>query len=130
MASERDTIEAVQKRVWEAANRGDRAALAELLDDDFVLVEADSLERVGKADFLRQVGEQDGDGTLLDFELDNVKVQLQGDMAVAYAQFHCQQELEGERLELAGNAVDVFVRKAGAWKLLGSVYGEVPPFQE
>ena len=124
-----DLVEA-QKRVWEAANRRDVAALEQLLDADFVLIEADTLERKGKADFLREVGERDSDDDLLSFELTNVKVQQTGDMAICYAQFHCEDEIDGERLSLSGNAVDVFVRRGGAWRLLGSIYGEVPPFQE
>jgi ketosteroid isomerase-like protein len=125
----RDLVEA-QRRVWEAANRRDVKSLEELLDADFVLVEADTLERKTKEDFLRETGEREGEEELLSFELANVKVQRTGDMAVCYAQFHGEEVIDGERLSLSGNAVDIFVRRDGAWKLLGSVYGEVPPFQE
>ena len=123
-------VSELQRRVWEAANRRDLALLERLLDEDFVLVEADSLERKSRADFLAELAAQGEDEGPLGFELLNVKVQAMGEMAVAYAQFHCQEEIDGERLGLSGNAVDVFVRRQGAWKLAGSVYGEVPPFTE
>jgi ketosteroid isomerase-like protein len=130
MANDSEAIAQAQRAVWEAANRRDQRALEELVDEDFVLVEADTLERKGKKDFIREVTERSEEEDLLSFELTNVKVQVAGDMGVAYSQFHCEDEVEGERLSMSGNAVDVFVRRGGGWRLVGSVYGEVPPFTE
>ena len=128
--TDREDVAAAQRQVWEAANRRDLAALEARIDPDFLLVEADSLERKDKGDFLREVGERDLEPTLVEFALVNVQVQVLGEMAVAYAQFHGEVEIDGERMRLSGNAVDVFARRAQGWMLVGSVYGEVPPFTE
>ena len=127
MADPSSEIAEAQRRVWEAANSGNLSVLQELLDDDFVFIEADSLERKVKEDFIREIGERSAEEGLLSFELVNVKVQVMGTMGVAYAQFHCEDEVEGERLRMSGNTVEVFVRRGEAWKLAGSIYGEVLP---
>ena len=79
---------------------------------------------------LREIRERSAEEGVVSFELANVKVQLAGTMGVAYAQFHCEDEVEGERLRMSGNTVEVFVRRGESWKLAGSVYGEVPAFAE
>ena len=71
-----------------------------------------------------------GEEALLSFELASVKVQTAGAMAVAYAQFHGEDMVDGERLQMSGNTVDVFIRHGSDWKLMGSVCGEVPPFHD
>ena len=52
MPDETKELIEVQRRVWEAANHRDVRALDVLLDPDYVLVEADSLERKSKAEVL------------------------------------------------------------------------------
>jgi ketosteroid isomerase-like protein len=124
-----EQVAAAQRAVWEAANARDLEALERLIDDAFVLVEADSLERRGKKEFLDQVASRGDQDAPLRFELARVQVQATAEMAVAYGQFEAEDDVEGERITVRGNTVDVFRRRDGRWLLVGSVYGEVSLFE-
>ena len=130
MPTDDKDIRDAQQRFWQAGNAGDAAALETLLDDEFVYVEADSLERKDKTAFIAQLADRSDELEVKSFELTAVHVQHSGDMAVAFAQFHIEHEDDGETYQSSGNAVEVLVRRTSGWKVTGSVFGEVPPFVE
>lgn len=116
---ERSRVEllAVREQVWRAWFAFDSTQLVRLLPaDGFLAVEADSVWRNREQTMAESRAFARGGGRLVSLEFPRTEMQVFGDVVVIYTTFRYTTERAGQQNRAAGNAVEVFVRRGGAWQ--------------
>lgn len=105
-------------RDWmDAEVRADMAFLDQFLAEDWV-----ATDPVGtvwtKAQFLE--GLKSGEGAVLSFALDNMKVRVYGEAAVMTGRMTAKQRFQGQDISGQYQCTDMFIKKAGRWQCVAT----------
>jgi ketosteroid isomerase-like protein len=106
----------VRQAVWLAWFKGDRRALADLLSDDLVAINADAEAWEHKGDALHS-GESfaaDG-GELVHLEFPTTEFQVYGDIAVLYSNYAVEFRERGQTFTQSGRSTEIFHRVKKRW---------------
>jgi ketosteroid isomerase-like protein len=105
-----------RQAVWLAWFKGDRRALADLLSDDLVAINADTSVWEHKGDALHS-GEAfaaDG-GELVHLEFPTTELQVYGDVAVLYSTYTVEFRQRGQTFMQSGRSTEIFHRVKKRW---------------
>jgi ketosteroid isomerase-like protein len=115
-SSMRDSAEselrALESRWDEAIVRKDRAALQQILGDDFVIITADG-QIGGKSQLMDVVASPDA--VIDPFATEDVKVRVYGDAAVLTGRFTQTGSYKGQRFESQCLYTDVYAKRDHQW---------------
>jgi ketosteroid isomerase-like protein len=110
-----DELEAVERELLCALQRGDASASANLLRDDFLITTAGWLpEPVGKRAWLEGLG---GRMTLDEFDLRLIATRKYGDVAVVLAESRQKGTHDGAPFAMTFRYTDVWVLRGAGWRL-------------
>jgi ketosteroid isomerase-like protein len=108
-------LETVERELLETLRRGDLAATADLLRDDFLITTAGWLaEPVGKDAWLEAAS---GRMTLDHFDLNLIATRRYGDVAVVLAESAQQGSHDAAPYSMVFRYTDVWVLEAAGWRL-------------
>jgi ketosteroid isomerase-like protein len=109
------------RAVWDK----DDAALNRLMTDDFVLLSpGGSKKRQNRPDWLR-TARMAGSG---ECAYSNIHIQSFGDYAILAAELSCKGDFHGIGLEANSVVADVWVKRAGSWKVASRIASTSPRF--
>ncbi len=105
-------------RDWmDAEVKGDMAFLDRFIAEDWLVT--DPVGNVWtKTQFLE--GRKSGEGAVLSFVLDNMKVRIYGDAAVVNGRMTAKQTFQGNDISGQYQCTDMFIKNAGRWQCVAT----------
>jgi ketosteroid isomerase-like protein len=120
-----DDLEQAERDLLEALQRGDSAASADFLRDDFLITTAGWMAKpVGKREWLDALA---GPMTLEEFDLRLLATQRYGDVSVVLAESSQQGSHDGRPYSMTFRYTDVWVYDTDRWRLATRHASAVPP---
>jgi ketosteroid isomerase-like protein len=117
MSEVSDELNALEQRLVRAWVEHDRAAVVELLSDDWKVIDPGG-RVLTKAQVLEEF--DTGARKLESGTIDEVEVRAYGDFAVVTGRTTAQGSYEGNTVSVRLRFTDVFVRRGGAWQVVSS----------
>lgn len=111
----RQTVEGIN----EASRKGDIEAIKSFCHKDVVIVPPGFTQRAeGRDTYLKSVADFCETGTVLEYKMLSMKIDVFGDVAVVYYRYNTKWEMEGETFSEKGNDVMVLIHIEGKWLLI------------
>lgn len=107
---------ATRETAWRAWFSGDRATLETMLPAEFIGIgwgEGPWSDRA--ASLAASEGFASGGGKLTLLEFPRTEIQVYGDVAVVYSEYRVSFTADGQVVDQAGRATEVFVKRGGRW---------------
>jgi ketosteroid isomerase-like protein len=112
----RESLLTAREAVWRAYFTNDQDALAKLLPDDLVTIEARGTEFGNRAAVLQGAKEFAKSGMkLASLRFPKTEIQLYGLTAIVYSTYRYELEQDGTRTPSEGRVTEVFVNRGGRW---------------
>jgi hypothetical protein len=113
----RSELLAAREQVWRAWFAHDSVQLDRLLPrDGFLAIGGDSVWQSREQTIEGSRAFARNGGRLVSIEFPRTEMQVFGDVVVIYTTFKYTTELQGQRRDARGNAVEVFRRRNGVWQ--------------
>ena len=115
-AEARSALLTAREAVWRAYFTNDQAALAKLLPDELVTLEAQGVDFGNRDAVLRGAAEFAKSGRkLASLSFPHTEIQVYGSTAVVYSTYRYELEQDGTRTPSEGRVTEVFVNRGGRW---------------
>ena len=112
-------IQQTVEDIKEASRKGDIETLKSLCHKDVVIVPPGFVQRAeGRDTYLKSVEDFCNTGTILEYKMLSMKIDVFGDVAIVYYRYNTKWEMEGETFSEKGNDVMVLGRYEGKWLLI------------
>lgn len=117
--SDATTVRALEAKLLDCYKQRQLDTFATLLDDDMVITFEDG-STYGKTGYLAYTARPSIRVDVV--EMSDLKIRLHGDAAVLTGGYHERGELKGQPYEYQDRFTDVWMKKAGRWRLIASHY--------
>ena len=112
-------IQQTVEDIKEASRKGDIETLKSLCHKDVVIVPPGFVQRAeGRDTYLKSVEDFCNTGTILEYKMLSMKIDVFGNVAIVYYRYNTKWEMEGEIFSEKGNDVMVLGRYEGKWLLI------------
>jgi ketosteroid isomerase-like protein len=115
----KNEIRQIVEDINEASRKGDIETLKSLCHKDVVIVPPGFVQRAeGRDTYLKSVADFCNTGTVHEYKMLSMKIDIFGDVAIVYYRYNTKWEMEGETFSEKGNDVMVLGRYEGKWLLI------------
>ena len=115
----KNEIRQIVEDIKEASRKGDIETLKSLCHKDVVIVPPGFVQRAeGRDTYLKSVEDFCNTGTILEYKMLSMKIDVFGDVAIVYYRYNTRWEMRGETFSEEGNDVMVLGCYEGKWLLI------------